>query len=283
MDFFNGLKYTGVQILDEKMKLLPIYFHSVGHYPNHGHTFRPHGFGLYQISLCISGKGTFIADDKEYDINEGDIFFFNPSVSHEYFPIDKDWTVLWVVFDGTDAENIVKYFDLGEYSVKRADDDTYKKLKRMYENLYDTYTGTGKYEFELTMTVFRMLEEISKCENIICRNKEIDKIDRRGFNPAVSFIKEHYMEFLTLDDIVKQCDLSKNHFTRLFKREYGVTPMVYLNRYRVSVAKFVLATTIETVEEIARKTGFSNTSYFCAVFKKFEGCTPTVYRERHKG
>ncbi len=283
MEFFNGLKYTGVQILDEKMKLLPIYFHSVGHYPNHGHTFRPHGFGLYQISLCISGKGTFVADDKEYDIKEGDIFFFNPSVSHEYFPIDKDWTVLWVVFDGANAENIVKYFDLGEYSVKRTDDDAYKKLRQMYESLYDIYIVTGKYEFELTMTVFRMLEEISKCENIICRNKEADKIDRRGFNPAVSFIKDHYMEFLTLDDIVKQCNLSKNHFTRLFKKEYGVTPMVYLNRYRVSVAKFVLATTIETVDEIAIKAGFSNTSYFCAVFKKFEGCTPTVYRERHKG
>lgn len=57
--------------------------------------------------------------------------------------------------------------------------------------------------------------------------------------------------------------------------------MVYLNRYRISVAKFLLTTTIEAVGVIAKKTGFYDTSYFCSVFKKFEGCSPIEYRNKH--
>ena len=77
-------------------------------------------------------------------------------------------------------------------------------------------------------------------------------------------------------------EMSKSHFCREFKKVYGMTPVAYLNTYRISVAKFLLATTEESMEIISGKTGFAKTSYFCAVFRKHEGCSPKQFRERQK-
>lgn len=283
MGFTDGINHTGIQILDEKTQLLPLYFHSVGHYMRHGHALRPEGFGQHQIALCTQGGGIFSVDGKEFEIKKGDLFYFNPYISHEYYPTTPDWILIWVVFDGKDASDIVKYFDFGEYSVRHADDETLNKLAALGEKLYDTYLKEQKYIFSLTMDVLQMLSIASGCEVVKSKYYNEDgNIQKGSFSPVIEFIKQNYTKVLTLDDLVRKSKLSKNHFTRTFKKEYGVTPMVYLNRYRISVAKFLLTTTIRTSDEIAQMTGFNDTSYFCAVFRKFEGVSPMQYRTKHK-
>ena len=283
MGFTDGVKYTGIQILDEKIGLLPIYFHSVGHYPRHGHALRPEGFGQHQVAVCTKGAGVFFLYGKEFEIKEGDLFYFNPYISHEYYPVTPDWLLLWVVFDGKNANDIIKYFDLGEYCVRHADEITLKRLEALYEQLYDTFLEKKIYDFSLTMGVLEILQIISGCAEVKSKyHNELADAKRGSFSPVIEYMKKHYTESVGLDDLVKKSKLSKNHFTRIFKKEYGVTPMVYLNRYRISVAKFLLTTTIQTSDEISTLTGFSDTSYFCSVFKKFEGCTPMEYRNKHK-
>ncbi len=284
MGFTDGVRHTGINILDERTKLLPIYFHSVGHYPRHAHTLRPEGFGLHQMAVCVSGWGVFSVDGKEYDIKIGDAFYFNPKITHEYYPISRDWTLLWVVFDGQNAYDIAKYFKLDEYSVWHAEDEARKRLEVIYEHLYDTYTSKNEYDFSLTQDILEILNIVSKCETVQSKYHNGESDNNKGsFAPVIDFIKKNYATELSLDDLVKKSRLSKNHFTRLFKKEYGVTPMVYLNRYRISVAKYLLTTTIQTVDQITLRAGFHDASYFCAVFRKFEGCSPIQYRDRHKG
>ncbi len=283
MGFTDGVQLTGIRMLDEQTKLLPIYFHSVGHYPRHGHALRPKGFGQHQVALCTSGEGVFSVDGKEYDIRIGDIFYFNPVVSHEYYPVTPDWTLLWLVFDGNGANDITKYFELGEYCVRNANEETRKNLEAIYEKLYDSFYEEQIYDFSLTMGVLEILNIVRQCEKVKSKYHNLPENDKKGsFSPVIEYMKKHYTESVGLDDLVKKSKLSKNHFTRIFKKEYGVTPMVYLNRYRISVAKFLLTTTIQTSDEISTLTGFSDTSYFCSVFKKFEGCTPMEYRNKHK-
>ena len=284
MGFTDGVRHTGINILDEKTKLLPIYFHSVGHFPRHGHTLRPEGFGQHQMAVCVSGGGVFSVDGKEFDIKTGDAFYFSPKTAHEYYPITRDWTLLWVIFDGQNAYDTAKYFEMGEYSVWHVEEEERKRLEVIYEHLYDTYTNSYEYDFSLTMDILEILSIVSKCSRVKSKYHNEEGDNKKGsFTPVIDFIKKNYTTGLMLDDLVKKSKLSKNHFTRLFKKEYGVTPMVYLNRHRISVAKFLLTTTIETVDQIARRIGFNDTSYFCSVFRKFEGCSPIQYRDKHKG
>ncbi|MBQ3110866.1 MAG: AraC family transcriptional regulator [Clostridia bacterium] len=279
MKLTEGWTLCGIKILEEKMKKLPIYFHSIGHYIGQKHVFRPEGLGQYQLCICTKGSGVFNAKGISYEINRGHVFFVSPETEHEYYPTTNDWTVIWVVFNGTDVEGFLSYFGFEGAFVRRAGDAVLKEMIKLCENMYLTYNKNNCYSFSLTTNMLTLLEYVDKCEKV----KVNDGGNAKGlFAPVIDYINKNYMDFITLDDIASVSNLSKSHFCRQFKTEYGVTPVVYLNRYRVSVAKFLLSTTLESIDVIAGKTGFGDTSYFCAVFKKIEGVTPGQYRQRHE-
>lgn len=280
MKLTEGWTLCGIKILEEKTKKLPIYFHSIGHYIGQKHVFRPEGLRQHQICICTRGRGVFNADGVEYDIERGDIFYLAPEVGHEYYPRDDNWTIIWVVFNGLNTEGILSYFDFNKSFVRHADEAKLSEIVKICERLYDTYNKNERYEFSLTTDMLELIEYISRCDEVV--KDDLERSDKSGFLPAIDYIKKHYMDMITLDDMAEAIGLSKSHFCRQFKEFYKVTPMAYLNRYRISVAKFLLTTTIESVDVIAGKTGFSDTSYFCAVFKKFEECSPVQYRKRHE-
>ena len=281
MKLTDGWNLCGIKILDEKTKRLPVYFHSIGHYIGQKHVFRPDGLGQYQICICTHGCGVFSQNGVEYHIKRGDVFFLSPDMGHEYYPRDNDWTVIWVVFNGKDVKSIANYFDFDGAFVCHANEDILCNIISICERLFATYNKNECYDFALTIDMLELIALVNKCDKTVKYNSE--KGEKNGFSHAIDYIKKNYMNFITLDDMAAAIGLSKSHFCRQFKEFYNVTPMAYLNRYRISVAKFLLTTTLESIETIAGKTGFGDTSYFCAVFKKFENCSPAQYRTRHKG
>jgi two-component system response regulator YesN len=96
---------------------------------------------------------------------------------------------------------------------------------------------------------------------------------------AVSYIKEHFREELTLDDVAQAVHFSPFYVSRLFKEELGMNFIEYLTRIRIDEAKRMLLETNRTVSEIAVSVGYQDPSYFTKVFKKTEGRTPTQFRQ----
>ena len=60
----------------------------------------------------------------------------------------------------------------------------------------------------------------------------------------------------------------------------GVTPIQYLNRYRIKQAKGLLEDSGRTIEEIARLVGASNQNYFAYLFRKLTGVSPREHRRK---
>ncbi len=96
---------------------------------------------------------------------------------------------------------------------------------------------------------------------------------------AQSWLQEHYAEPLKLETLATKFGLSDRHFARRFKEATGKTPTVYLQILRFQHAKDLLQSTNLSIQEVAFQTGFSNTSYFSALFKKQLGTTPKEYRK----
>lgn len=72
--------------------------------------------------------------------------------------------------------------------------------------------------------------------------------------------------------------LSKDHFIRLFKADYGESPLQYINHRKIELAETLLATTDLNIKQIASRTGFDDHSYFIRLFRKTTGTTPATYR-----
>lgn len=73
---------------------------------------------------------------------------------------------------------------------------------------------------------------------------------------ALAYIHEHYAEAISRNDVTTHVGLSERHLTRCFRQEIGLTPIEYLNRYRVERAKTLLEAGDKSVTEVAMEGAF---------------------------
>ena len=95
---------------------------------------------------------------------------------------------------------------------------------------------------------------------------------------ALAFMEAHVTSNLALSEIARAASLSKQHFCRVFHRALGISPLRFLMRLRLRVAKGVLWQEESTVKEAALAAGFEDPHHFTRVFHRLEGITPTDYR-----
>lgn len=93
-------------------------------------------------------------------------------------------------------------------------------------------------------------------------------------------IHQHICENLDVDELADVACVTKPYLIRLFKREFGTSPVQYINRKKVERAQLLLYTTDMPVKEVAYELGFSDHSYFIRMFRKQTDITPQEYRER---
>jgi two-component system response regulator YesN len=96
---------------------------------------------------------------------------------------------------------------------------------------------------------------------------------------AIEYIRSHYTETITLQQVADHVHVSKNYFSILFKQTTGQNFIDYLINLRIERAKELLMTTELKVYEVAEQSGFNDTKYFSKLFKKVTGVSPVDYRE----
>ncbi len=132
--------------------------------------------------------------------------------------------------------------------------------------------------------------DIFQLEDIIKRllafaREELTSSDREysGYvQQAITYIREHPADELTLDDIAQHTHMNSSYLSRIFKKECGCSVTEYITTIRMEKAKELLETTNLLTYEIAEQIGVNEPSYFSMLFKKYAGLTPTEYRSRFR-
>lgn len=99
---------------------------------------------------------------------------------------------------------------------------------------------------------------------------------------ALGYLSDRYQETPNLRRLAEAAHISPFHFHRLFTREVGVSPKHFLLRTQMMIAKWMLATTREPVNQVAAAAGFSSHGHFTATFHRLVGASPSDYRETHR-
>ena len=104
------------------------------------------------------------------------------------------------------------------------------------------------------------------------------ELDARIYR-ASSYIEEHYREEIPIGKLAEVANMSVSRFFPLFRRSLGVSPVEYINHYRINRAIILLMSHERyAIEEISEATGFQSAAYFRRVFKKMTGKSPRDYR-----
>jgi AraC-like DNA-binding protein len=97
----------------------------------------------------------------------------------------------------------------------------------------------------------------------------------------MTYIHQHYMEKLTVESIAASADVSERECLRCFQKNLGRTPFDYIIEYRLGKAKQFLASTEDSITDVALSAGFSGSAYFGKKFREFYGMTPGAFRRKH--
>jgi AraC-like DNA-binding protein len=130
----------------------------------------------------------------------------------------------------------------------------------------------------LNKGVFSVEETLSHLDAALARRRDLSSEAQRLVRQAVAFMHAHYAEPLTREQVAVHVGLNADYLTSSFRRELGLTPIAYLNRYRVEQARRLLRDTDKSITEIALAVGFSGSSYFSRIFHRETGESPAAYR-----
>ena len=97
---------------------------------------------------------------------------------------------------------------------------------------------------------------------------------------ARNYIDENYNKDISLDEVSRMVDISPYYFSKLFKQEQGEGFVEYLTRIRMTNARQLLKNQKYSIKEICSMCGYSDPNYFSRIFKRYEGVTPSEFRER---
>lgn len=256
---------------DEELRIEAYHFEGIAQpFPNHFHEY-------YVIGFVENGQRVLSCRNKEYNIETGNIVIFHPGDNHacvqrnegtfDYrgFNMSKN-----VMLDFT--EEITGKRELPGFSQNVLfDEELICYLQPLHQLVMH---GSGEFEKEeyLLSMLSLLIERYSKpFERCIpeCR-EEIEK--------ACTFLKEHYTERISLDQICQCASVSKTTLIRAFTKSKGVTPYRYLENIRINEAKKLLEQGTPPIEA-AMQTGFSDQSHFTNYFNMFIGLSPGVYRD----
>ena len=266
--FFSDYPIIGLE------KDLPLYLLNMGLQHCQDHIIRKEGYPSPQFLYCTKGSGTLLLDGKAYQIPAYTGIFLPANYPHEYYANEEIWDIHWVVPEGFALFSLLNHFNLTKPTIFKLVDIS--KLNNLFhamhetlrtDSLYGNYSASG-YLYEFIIEFNRL---ISQKNNIhIASNAVLKK--------SISYIDAHYKESITLDDLCAISHVTKQHLCLLFRTTLHTRPMEYIAQRRLQSAKELLIGTSKTVDEIAEQIGFCTTSYFCKIFKKYVGMTPSQFR-----
>ena len=245
----------------------------MGQHQCQDHITRTDGYPCHQILYCTKGSGTLILDKKTIHIPPFTAIFLPACYPHEYYPNGDLWDIHWIVPVGYAVDDILRHFGLVEPGVYELSE--VKMLEHIFRKMHEAiradsvfgnYRAAG-YLYDFLIELYRLT---SKSESADAPNSALMK--------AVDYINSNYASRITMDDLCGVSGVSKQYLCMLFRNNLGSRPMEYAAKRRIQAAKELLTASDKTIEEIAAQTGFCTSSYFCKLFKRYEGITPTHFK-----
>lgn len=257
-----------------------------------------HYHDMYELGVCIEGRGNMQIDDRLYSFEKGDIVFicrYVPHYARSYSSAPARWKQ--VFFDPVRLMQLAGMLDPDKAISAANIDIPFSGVFSPMENPELTafvkeiiMQGDMNDEFTDISLAFSIGRFIISCARYMRTNgilsKSVDpKRDKyRRILPAVDMINAHLSnsDMLKEESLADLCKISVSTLRRLFVKHTGLSPKNYINKTRMSWAEYLLQNTEMTVAQIALEVGYSEISGFNRIFNNTFSTSPSEYRKKIK-
>ncbi len=253
-----------------------------GYYPKaKGHTCeRKNGCPEVIFIYCAEGNGWCEIADWRHEISKNQLLILHANTPHVYGASEtKPWTIHWFHAIGSNVP-----FYLERLGVSRQKPVVPLGGDVQLFSLFEDVQEGLEHGFTLTHLIYAA-HSLTHLMGLILRHKEEfwqgETTTRERIDKSIEFMKGHLRQPLTIATLAALVNLSRSHYTTLFRRVTGYAPLNYLNHLRMQRAVQLLNTTELSIKHISDQLGFSDQFYFSRAFSKLHNHSPSEHRRRY--
>ena len=205
----------------------------IGFFPKAQFHFREREQGCDDFILiyCLEGKGHYSAAMGNYELTANQFFILPPHQFHNYqADLNDPWTIYWVHFSSNKLVELGREYELEKF-VKPSDIFFNQKIldtwNEMYVSMAQEFTQESigcanlcLYHF-ISYFIFP-----NNTQKLLQQMQKQDPLER-----SMEFMKKNIHKQLSVEEIASQFHYSSSHYTALFKKKTGLSPIDYFNPY----------------------------------------------------
>ena len=254
-----------------------------------------HYHNCLEIGLCLSGDGMVEMAGSSWRFSEGTLLMVPKGVYHaqhnagepfthwRYIAVDSDRLLTQAPHWCAKAirEAMQTTWHSGLYLPPGDEDGA--RAASIIHTMFDLERSGGNVLPELEAYLILLMTGLARLRS---REKEMNVMAGMetplvppALEPALLYVSRHYAEEILVEQMARSCMMSESHFRRLFTAMVGVSPLEYINRYRIHRSLNLLHSTSESIQNIAARTGFPSITTFNRNFQRCVGQNPSVWRK----
>lgn len=250
---------------------------------------KPHFHDGFEIHFTLTNSTTYQIDERKFDADAGTVALFSSEELHRV-SIDRSklYERYFVLFKPSFIEEFTTSFPflLEIFSKKQKVDcleltsDQSLKVTNLYEEMIRC-DQEREEPFELLHLKLKLTELLILLNKIVYSNEKLHKPisyeHYQTISEIVSFLKEEYMNEMTLDELSERFFISKSTIIRAFKNALGMTPNQYLIYMRIMKSRELLEQGY-SVKQVSEKIGYRDESSYIKKFKEIQAESPKQYQ-----
>ena len=233
----------------------------------------------YVFHIIEGDEWMFTMNNHEYRVDANSLLLIPPRILHLVQPTTEVTLAHWVVhFEWIQGSRVFKDFPL----VIQVDEATRAQASRLFEKLLVESRKKQPCDWMESGILLQMLSiyRANVAQSLTPPNAKYPSWIH--IENALRLMQEQFQhKDLNIAEISEACGLSHAHFSRIFQQAVGMSPIRYLNLFRIEKAKALLINSDLNNSEIARRCGYNDSSRFGKCFRKVEKTSPGQWRQRY--
>ncbi len=231
----------------------------------------------YYLFYVDGGKVVIENDKNDYTVvEEGEFYIYFPSSPQNFWHEGSlNTKKTWVSFMGSEIDELIATLNLKEGKITLSKTSNAPPI--LHKILKEFIFKKPHYETMAKSLLFTLLTTLSR--DGVSSAFSNDKKAHGVMSTVLELINEN--PHISNRELAEKINMSSDHFVRIFREFFKVTPHKYKLNIIMENAKNYLTYSTLTVNQIAELLGYNNDGlYFNASFKKFTGLSPSEYKEK---